>query len=272
MNRSLAFATASHDIRSSLAAIDSFIQLYLEEDTLNSDMATNLQLIKEFDLVQLLEDVVDIYYVVGMDKNVDVVVLDLAMAQYSNRHISVRVVVKKPSRENAIIASYSNGVWNCLSRLCYRNNASFSGLDELQTVKGKTLEQEGCGLGLGIVQSPVSDGRRRISKKLIEDLGMGMKVLAIKLMFARMGKRLLIVYKLLSDQRRGGHSQTHPFDYIFLDCEMPVVNGHEATKLIRMEEKHYGIRIPITALSPGMDFHLTKPIKVHASLDVNSVY
>ena len=46
MNRSLVFATASHDIRSSLAAIDSFIQLYLEEDTLNSDMATNRPLSK----------------------------------------------------------------------------------------------------------------------------------------------------------------------------------------------------------------------------------
>ena len=48
-----------------------------------------------------------------------------------------------------------------------------------------------------------------------------------------------------------------------------------------MEEKHYGIRIPIIALTvhameeearntigAGIDFHLTKPIEVHALLDV----
>ncbi|KAK3032995.1 hypothetical protein RJ639_037124 [Escallonia herrerae] len=55
-----------------------------------------------------------------------------------------------------------------------------------------------------------------------------------------------------------------------MDCEMPLMNGYDATRLIRMEEKHYGVHIPIIALTAhaisktldaGMDFHLTKPLQ-----------
>lgn len=55
---------------------------------------------------------------------------------------------------------------------------------------------------------------------------------------------------------------------------MPVMNGLEATKLIRMQEQHYGIHLPIVALTAhgesekiskmldsGMDIHLIKPLK-----------
>ena len=54
---------------------------------------------------------------------------------------------------------------------------------------------------------------------------------------------------------------------------MPVMNGYEATRRIREEERRYGIRTPIIALTAhseeegqqeaiqaGMDLHLTKPI------------
>ena len=60
------------------------------------------------------------------------------------------------------------------------------------------------------------------------------------------------------------------------------MNGYEATKLIRKEAKHYGIHIPLIALTAhsmdeeasntilhaGMDFHLTKPLQVDKLLDV----
>ncbi|XP_061338438.1 histidine kinase CKI1-like [Gastrolobium bilobum] len=61
-----------------------------------------------------------------------------------------------------------------------------------------------------------------------------------------------------------------PYDYILMDCLMPVMGGLEATRLIRNKEKPYGVRIPIIALTAltdkmkkedGMDFHIVKPIK-----------
>ncbi|KAJ0963387.1 hypothetical protein J5N97_028509 [Dioscorea zingiberensis] len=64
-----------------------------------------------------------------------------------------------------------------------------------------------------------------------------------------------------------------PYDVILMDCEMPIMNGYEATRQIRMEEKQHGYHIPIFALSAhgnqeekqkatlsGMDTVLEKPL------------
>ncbi|XAR61405.1 Histidine kinase [Bertholletia excelsa] len=72
----------------------------------------------------------------------------------------------------------------------------------------------------------------------------------------------------------GGVSRFSPYDYILMDCEMPVMNGFEATRRIRDEERHYGVHIPVIALTAyaegeegskikvaGMDFHLVKPLR-----------
>ncbi|MED6176783.1 hypothetical protein PIB30_091563 [Stylosanthes scabra] len=68
-----------------------------------------------------------------------------------------------------------------------------------------------------------------------------------------------------------------PYDYILMDCQMPEMDGFEATREIRKIEKRYeNVRIPIIALTAetdkmsidaGMDFHLEKPIKRHNFLE-----
>uniref|UniRef100_A0A803LF60 histidine kinase n=2 Tax=Chenopodium quinoa TaxID=63459 RepID=A0A803LF60_CHEQI len=89
------------------------------------------------------------------------------------------------------------------------------------------------------------------------------------------GKEALeVVCKALSNQPSGEPSK-FPYDFIIMDCEMPVMTGFEATQKIREEEKKYGLHIPIIALSAHevdgeegrkiaeaeMDFHLTKPLR-----------
>jgi two-component system, sensor histidine kinase len=65
----------------------------------------------------------------------------------------------------------------------------------------------------------------------------------------------------------------HHFDLVLMDCQMPVMNGYDATRLIRAREHDRGLpRLPIIALtanaynddeglarSAGMDAHLPKP-------------
>ncbi|XP_042988785.1 LOW QUALITY PROTEIN: histidine kinase CKI1-like [Carya illinoinensis] len=102
MNKSLAFASASHDVRASLAGLTGLIEICYVEVIPGSELATNsrqmdtcakdlLDLLnsildtskieagkmlleeEEFDLARLLEDAVDLYHPVGMRKGVDVV-------------------------------------------------------------------------------------------------------------------------------------------------------------------------------------------------------
>ena len=72
------------------------------------------------------------------------------------------------------------------------------------------------------------------------------------------------------------------YDYVLMDIQMPVMNGHEATKAIRKLEAERGAtrRLPIIALSAnafaedrqaslaaGMDAHVAKPIRIQELLE-----
>ncbi|XP_025885285.1 histidine kinase 1 isoform X1 [Solanum lycopersicum] len=75
----------------------------------------------------------------------------------------------------------------------------------------------------------------------------------------------------ITSQAEGSHSL--PYDLILMDCQMPKMDGYEATKAIRKSEMGTGTHIPIVALTAhamssdeakclqvGMDAYLTKPI------------
>ncbi|GJV52306.1 histidine kinase CKI1-like protein [Tanacetum coccineum] len=86
-------------------------------------------------------------------------------------------------------------------------------------------------------------------------------------------KALDMVTRGLNDQRNIGASHILPYDYIFMDCQMPKMDGCEATKQIRLVEKNYGVHIPIIGLTAheegeelnkmfaaGIDIYISKPL------------
>ncbi|KAJ9171733.1 hypothetical protein P3X46_015052 [Hevea brasiliensis] len=89
------------------------------------------------------------------------------------------------------------------------------------------------------------------------------------------GEEALQLVRLgLQDPRKQEASPISPYDYILMDCEMPIMNGYEATRQIREEERSFDIHIPIIALTAhasgdeeekmrkaGMDHHMRKPLE-----------
>ncbi|KAJ4850639.1 hypothetical protein Tsubulata_023974 [Turnera subulata] len=247
MNKTKAYAGASHDVRHHLSTIGALIHFCQEEANPDSKLAEQLVNMEtqtkdllgilnsildtskieagkttleeeEFSLAKLLEDIVDMYYPMAVEKGIDIVLdpcdgsilksplvkgdriklkqilcnlLGNAIKFTSEGHVSIRAVVKKNNFKKDIIASNRTTVLKILShQFCYKNKRSFSDLDALSSVqenpnemefefevddtgkgipkdkqnsifedyvqvKETTMEQEGCGLGLGIVQSLV---------------------------------------------------------------------------------------------------------------------
>ena len=98
-----------------------------------------------------------------------------------------------------------------------------------------------------------------------------------------MFKRLNVFPDLVDDGLQAVEAYkaaTTPYDVIFMDCEMPVLDGYEASQQIRLLEKGKPHKAKILALSAhamdehvkksltfGMDAHISKPISINALRD-----
>ena len=79
--------------------------------------------------------------------------------------------------------------------------------------------------------------------------------------------------------------QTGYYDLIFMDIQMPVMNGYEAATAIRFLPRHKGEHLPIIAMTAnafeedrkhalqlGMNEHLAKPVDIEKLKDVFTKY
>ncbi|MEW5799684.1 MAG: PAS domain S-box protein [Bacteroidota bacterium] len=118
------------------------------------------------------------------------------------------------------------------------------------------------------VSTPTIEPRRELHVLLAEDNVVNQKV-AVK-MLEKLGVVVTIVSNGLQAVKAAGD---HHYDVIFMDVQMPEMDGFEATKKIREHEKdnHHTVIIAMTAnalqgdrercIAAGMDDYLSKPIK-----------
>lgn len=119
-------------------------------------------------------------------------------------------------------------------------------------------------------QKPI---QRRFENKrvlVVEDNAVNQKI-AVKLL-EKMGCRVDVAGDGLEAVQM---VRSFPYDLVFMDCQMPEIDGFEATKLIRRWEETSGRRVKIFAmtahamngdrercLAAGMDGYIAKPIRV----------
>ncbi len=92
----------------------------------------------------------------------------------------------------------------------------------------------------------------------------------------RVGKLILQRAGFSIDLASDGHEaleahKSRPYDLILMDCQMPVMDGFEASRQIRSLDQHQPVIIAVTAnalvgerercLSAGMDDYLSKPFQ-----------
>jgi CheY-like chemotaxis protein len=96
---------------------------------------------------------------------------------------------------------------------------------------------------------------QKVAMRLLEKLGCRVDVAAT-------GKEAVEMIELL------------PYDLVFMDCQMPEMDGFEATRLVRQKEMVTGRHVPIVAmtahamqgdrencLAAGMDDYIAKPVQ-----------
>ena len=122
-----------------------------------------------------------------------------------------------------------------------------------------TTEPEELKLNILLVED--NKLNQRVGAKMLEKMGCHVDV-------AENGREALAQLKLSSPE-----SERPRYDIIFMDIQMPVLDGLKATSMIRAQEGE-GARVPIVAitahamkgdrekfLEAGMDAYLSKPIR-----------
>lgn len=120
---------------------------------------------------------------------------------------------------------------------------------------------------------PLSQGGKRIL--LVEDNTLNQEIAAELLLEAGFSVEVAADGSVAVEKMR--HAQPGQYDLILMDIQMPVLNGHDATRQIRAMDSPYCKAIPILAMTAnafeedrqdaiaaGMSGHLAKPIDLKA--------
>jgi len=156
-------------------------------------------------------------------------------------------------------------------------------LEVLGSVVATAIAQQRQGLSGLVTRHSIREGQpastpsapaARFSARvlLVEDNPINQKL--ARIMLGRLGVEVVVA---ADGQEAVAACVASTFDLVFMDCQMPVMDGYEATAAIRAHETQTGrSRLPILAmtanamsgdrercLASGMDDHIPKPVREH---------
>jgi len=219
----------------------------------------------------------------------EVALLDVMMPEVDGIELARRIKASPPLAKTALIFVSSTG-----PRIEF--NARLSGLDygswlmkpvpesllydalvkAIASVSGETVQAESEPQERAGAKEPPAGGKlklpsRKLKVLLAEDNPINQKL--AKLQLTKLGFE---VDAVANGREALEAVSQHPYDVIFMDCQMPEMDGYEATREIRQRERQ-GSRTTIVAmtahampgdrekcLAAGMDGYISKPVKLEA--------
>nr|GEU51538.1 histidine kinase CKI1-like [Tanacetum cinerariifolium] len=289
MNRSLAFASASHEIRTPLAGITSLVEMSIDLVPEGSEIAENLRLVntcserlysilnsildtskmeagemqleeKEFNLVKVVEDVVDLFYPVGLKKKVDVIldIQDPSLTKFSpvkgdeyrlqqilsnlvnnaikftkEGYVSVRAYARKPRLQCSTFTSTQDQPTSFLSCFFSKNNEKCNAIDEKVCLDTNFMEFvfEVNDTGIGIPKekrASVFENYRRVIEEAHEEVGTGLGLGIVQSIVRLMGGEISIVDKV--DER----GTRFVFNVVFKVCRNGSTEGNQTPSPVNL--------------------------------------
>jgi CheY-like chemotaxis protein/anti-sigma regulatory factor (Ser/Thr protein kinase) len=216
----------------------------------------------------------------NLNENFDVVIIDQGMPGMTGMQLATRIQgdrqLNPDNSQLVMLTGLSNapdlqlaheaGISRILSKPVTGKTLKIVLMEEINKLDQKTTNNTPEGIDK---QSPTINPD--ITVLVAEDNSISMKLIQ-----AMLGKLGVKIQGVDNGQRAVEAIKTGDYAIIFMDCEMPVVDGFEATRQIRSWEAETGrTPIPIIALTAhvmdehkeqshlaGMNAHLTKPVHI----------
>jgi signal transduction histidine kinase/DNA-binding response OmpR family regulator len=211
------------------------------------------------------------------DDGFDVAIVDMMMPGMDGRTVADQIRGDERLKELVVILLTSAGqsdtpVPGVDAELVkpVRPSQLFDVLHTLLSERSLRHERPSASDGAGVEVGPMDPARKGSRVLVVEDNAANLKVTVR--MVERLGYR--------ADVANNGVEavsilQRVPYDAVLMDCQMPEMDGYEATRRIRSHEDA-GRHVPIIAmtaaalagdrercLAAGMDDYLSKPVKLH---------
>jgi len=191
---------------------------------------------------------------------------------YQLRKLGYDISINKPIRERQFLET----IYKLISKSSIDSSRKERIIDQPPSELEKSLHAE-------LIRPRESISNVKVNRpELIPPLPQGIKVLLVEDNRVNMKVASLLLTRLgcqLDKATNGSEAveltKANSYDVIFMDCQMPVMDGYQATQQIRKLE--HGSKTPIVAmtahamegdrnkcLSSGMNDYLTKPVRVEA--------